>query len=200
MIQSKVTIRGSQRFTSDETNSTLVIAVTHESLPSWVKAILCKPAFPLVSQKNQTDPPNIEINWSCDKSMRLHGLTPTKMTWCVQKKTNKEIYWQILCVSVFWTVCVCVCIHICVCVSAPGAGAAAGVCVSCQSVSDSARPRYKGPWNKPASHHAPPPVAILCSSSSSSFFSSSLFFLSVSSSLHPKFVILSIFASDLLFC
>lgn len=116
MIQSKVTIRGSQRFTSDETNSTLVIAVTHESLPSWVKAILCKPAFPLVSQKNQTDPPNIEINWSCDKSMRLHGLTPTKMTWCVQKKTNKEIYWQILCVSVFWTVCVCVCVYIYACV------------------------------------------------------------------------------------
>lgn len=196
MIQSKVTIRGGQRFTSDETNSTLVIAVTHESLPSWVKATLCKPAFPLVSQKNQTDPPNIEINWSCDKSMRLQGLTPTKMSVYRKKPTKKST--DKYCVCLCFELCACVCIHICVCVSAPGAGAAAGVCVSCQSVSDSARPRYKGPWNKPASHHAPPPVAILCSSSS--FFSSSLFFLSVSSSLHPKFVILSIFASDLLFC
>lgn len=38
-----------------------------------------------------------------------------------------------------------------VCVSVPGAGTATGVCVSRQGVSGSARLRYKGPRNKPAS-------------------------------------------------
>lgn len=110
MIQSKVTIRGGQRFTSDETNSTLVIAVTHESLPSWVKATLCKPAFPLVSQKNQTDPPNIEINWSCEHEVT--GTNPNKNDLvCTEKNQQRKLLTNIVCVCVLNCVRVCVYIY-----------------------------------------------------------------------------------------
>lgn len=45
----------------------------------------------------------------------------------------------------------CVYVYVYMCVSVPGAGTATGVCVSRQGVSGSARLRYKGPHNNPAS-------------------------------------------------
>ncbi len=56
------------------------------------------------------------------------------------------------CVSVYRTVDpLCVYVYVYMCVSVPGAGTATGVCVSRQGVSGSARLRYKGPHNNPAS-------------------------------------------------
>lgn len=54
----------------------------------------------------------------------------------------------------------CVYVYVYMCVSVPGAGTATGVCVSRQGVSGSARLRYKGPHNNPAS--VPLPKVPLC--------------------------------------
>lgn len=54
----------------------------------------------------------------------------------------------------------CVYVYVYMCVSVPGAGTATGVCVSRQGVSGSARLRYKGPHNNPAS--VPLPNVPLC--------------------------------------
>lgn len=53
-------------------------------------------------------------------------------------------------VSIEWLI-LCVCAYMYMCVSVPGAGTATGVCVSRQGVSGSARLRYTGPHNSPAS-------------------------------------------------